>query len=404
MPDGGENLSISIAHGMGGIAAAEWNAVAGVGADGAGNPFLAHAFLAALEDSGSATAETGWAPHHVLAREAGGALVGAVPLYLKNHSYGEYVFDWGWAEAYERAGGRYYPKLQASVPFTPATGPRLMARALLPAARTHAIRQALAEALAGLARRNNLSSVHVTFPPEEEWRALGEAGWLLRTGQQFHWENRGYATFEDFLGALSSRKRKAIKRERRAVVEAGIEVRPLMGGEVTAAEWDQFHAFYLASAQTKWGHPYLTREFFHALGATMAERVVLVAAFRGGRLIAGALNLLGGGVLYGRNWGAGEDVKFLHFEACYYQAIDFAIAKGLTRVEAGAQGPHKLQRGYLPTPTYSAHWIADANFRRAVADYLARETRHVAHEMEELEDDSPFRKTDDAREEEDGGF
>ena len=389
---------------MGDIAVAEWNAVAGVDAGGGGNPFVTHAFLAALEDSGSATAESGWAPHHVLAREAGGALVGAVPLYLKNHSYGEYVFDWGWAEAYERAGGRYYPKLQVSVPFTPAAGPRLMVRPGLPALRTQSIRAALAEALAGLARRNNLSSVHVTFPPEDEWRALGDAGWLLRTGQQFHWENRGYATFEDFLAQLSSRKRKAIKKERRAVAESGLEVRPLMGGDVTAAQWDQFHAFYLASARTKWGQPYLTREFFHALGTTMPDRVLLVAAFRGARMIAGALNLMGGGVLYGRNWGAGEDVKFLHFEACYYQAIEFAIRHGLARVEAGAQGPHKLQRGYLPAATYSAHWIADEGFRKAVADYLRRETRHVAHEMEELEDYSPFKKSGDASETEDGGF
>jgi predicted N-acyltransferase len=404
MADGGERLSVSIHESMAAIPAHEWNAVAGIAPYGAGNPFLAHAFLLALETSGSATAETGWAPHHLFAREADGAPVGAVPLYLKNHSYGEYVFDWGWAEAYEGAGGRYYPKLQVSVPFTPATGARLITRPNLPEERARAVRRALADTLSGLARRNSLSSVHVTFQPEAEWRELGEAGWLLRTGQQFHWANRGYATFEDFLDQLSSRKRKAIKKERRAVAESGIEVRPLMGGEVTAAQWDQFHAYYLASARTKWGQPYLTREFFHALGATMPERVVLVAAFRGQHMIAGALNLMGDGVLYGRNWGAGEDVKFLHFEACYYQAIEFAIRHGLDRVEAGAQGPHKLQRGYLPVATYSAHWIADANFRRAVADYLRRETRHVEHEMDSLGAYSPFKKSGEAPETEDGGF
>ncbi len=392
MLDGGEQLFVSIVQGMGAVAASEWNAVAGIDALGAGNPFIAHEFLAALEVSGSATAEAGWAPHHILVRDVAGTLVGAAPVYLKNHSYGEYVFDWGWAEAFERAGGRYYPKLQVSVPFTPATGPRLIVRPELPAAHARAVRASLIEALEGLAARNKISSVHIAFPPEDEWRALGEAGWLQRTGQQFHWENRDYADFDAFLAALSSRKRKAIAKERRAVAQSGIAVRPALGGELGPAHWDAFFALYTASAVGKWGQPYLTREFFQRIGQTMAERIVLVVCEHDGRMIGGALNFLGAGVLYGRNWGSEADVKFLHFEACYYQAIEFAIRHGLKRVEAGAQGPHKIQRGYLPVPTYSAHWIADPGFRRAVADYLARETRHVEHEIEEMNEYSPFKR------------
>ena len=392
MSGAAEKWSIAIVHSIAEIKAVEWDQVAGVGEGTLGNPFVSHAFLKALEASGSATAETGWAPHHLLIRDASGAPVGAAPLYLKSHSYGEYVFDWGWAEAFERAGGRYYPKLQLSVPFTPASGPRLMVHHDLPADRARAVRASLIEALEGLAARNKISSVHVTFPSEDEWRALGEARWLQRTGQQFHWENRGYADFGAFVAALSSRKRKAIAKERRAVAQSGIAVRPVMGCELTLAHWDAFFDLYTASATEKWGQPYLTREFFQRIGQTMAERVVLVVCEHGGRMVGGALNFLGGGVLYGRNWGCEAQVKFLHFEACYYQAIEFAIRHGLARVEAGAQGPHKIQRGYLPTPTYSAHWITDPGFRRAVADYLARETRHVEHELDELSAYSPFKR------------
>ncbi|MFN0044333.1 MAG: GNAT family N-acetyltransferase [Alphaproteobacteria bacterium] len=374
------------------VGASEWDGAAGVDASGAGNPLVSHAFLAALESSGSATSETGWAPHHLLIRDALGTLVGAAPLYLKSHSYGDYVFDWGWAEAFERAGGRYYPKLQLSVSFTPATGPRLMARPDLPADRAHAVRAFLIEALKGLATRNGISSVHITFPPQDEWRALGKAGWLERTGQQFHWENHDYADFGAFVAALSSRKRKAIAKERRAVAQSGIAVRPVLGCELTPVHWDAFFDLYTASAAEKWGQPYLTREFFQRIGQTMAERIVLVVCEHNGRMVGGALNFLGGGVLYGRNWGCEAQVKFLHFEACYYQAIEFAIRHGLARVEAGAQGPHKIQRGYLPAPTYSAHWIADPGFRRAVADYLARETQHVEREIDELSSYSPFKR------------
>jgi len=392
MPDGQDAITIKLVNSIGAIPAADWDDCAGIGADGVGNPFLMHAFLAALEDSGSATAETGWAPHHLAATDAAGRMIGGAPMYLKGHSYGEYVFDWGWAEAYERAGGKYYPKLQVAVPFTPATGPRLLIRPGLPADRAETVRSALIGAMERVAGGNRLSSVHVTFPTEIEARALGQAGWLRRAGQQFHWENRGYGRFDDFLDALASRKRKTIRKERREVAESGVTVRPLTGGEIEPRHWDAFHRFYLATADHKWGNPYLTREFFHRIGETMADRILLVVAERGGRPVAGALNLMGDGTLYGRNWGCEGEFKFLHFEACYYQAIDFAIQHGLARVEAGAQGTHKIQRGYLPVETHSAHWIADPGFRDAVEKFLARERMHVHAEMAGLSEYSPFRK------------
>ncbi len=392
MPDGFEALAVTLAHRIGDVDAAAWDACAGVDTQGGGNPFVSHAFLAALEDSVSVGEKSGWVPHHLLVKDAGGTLLGAAPMYLKGHSYGEYVFDWGWAEAYERAGGQYYPKLQVAVPFTPVTGPRLMVRAGCPADLAAAVTHTLIDAIQRIARDNTLSSAHVTFPGEGEWQHLGKAGWLQRTGQQFHWDNRGYATFDDFLAALSSRKRKAIRKERREVAESGITIRPLTGGDLKPEHWDAFHRFYIATAEHKWGHPYLSREFFHRIGETMADRIVLVLAEDGGRAIAGALNLMGGGVLYGRNWGALGDYRFLHFEACYYQAIEFAIRHGLARVEAGAQGPHKIQRGYLPSPTYSAHWIADPRLRAAIENFLERERAHLEHEMMELSEYSPFRK------------
>jgi predicted N-acyltransferase len=352
------------------------------------NPFVSHAFFAALEASGSACARTGWGPRHLLAR-LDGVIAGIVPCYLKSHSQGEYVFDRGWADAFERAGGRYYPKLQASVPFTPATGPRLLIR---DAVDTELIGGALAAGLKALCDATEASSVHVTFAREEEWKLLAENGFLQRTDQQFHWHNEGYAGFEDFLKSLNSRHRKAIRRERREAVDNGITIHALTGSEITEEAWDAFFAFYMETGSRKWGRPYLTRAFFSLIGETMARDVLLVMARRNGRWIAGAINFIGSDALYGRNWGAIEHHPFLHFEVCYYQAIDFAILRGLKRVEAGAQGEHKIARGYLPQTTYSAHYIVDPDLRRAVRDYLGRERQYVAEAVRELTDAGPFRK------------
>jgi len=386
MPDGGDGYTIRVIDRIAAIPAAAWDACAGPD-----NPFLAHAFLDALEASGSATAETGWLPQHLALEDAGGRVLGVAPLYLKGHSYGEYVFDHGWADAYERAGGRYYPKLQCAVPFTPVTGPRLLVDPELGQEGGAAVADALIAGMLELARRHKVSSLHVTFPTRGEWERFGEAGFLQRMGQQFHWENQGYASFDDFLAALSSRKRKTIRKEREAALADGIIIRTLTGAAIEKRHWDAFFRFYISTSDRKWGSPYLTREFFDLIGARMADRIVLVMAEKNGRPIAGALNLRGGDTLYGRNWGCAGDFPFLHFEACYYRAIDFAITHGLRRVEAGAQGQHKIQRGYLPSPTYSAHWIRDPGFKRAVADFLARERRAVSHEMDELAELSPFR-------------
>jgi len=384
MADGGDGVTIKVVQRLAAIPAAEWDACAG-----ADNPFLSHAFLEALEASGSATAETGWLPQHLTLEDQEGRLLGAVPLYLKTHSYGEYVFDWGWASAYERAGGRYYPKLQCAVPFTPVTGPRLLLR---PDAGPDAA-ETLIAAMIELARRHKASSLHVTFPTPAQWQRLGDAGFLLRTGRQFHWENAGYATFDAFLDALNSRKRKQIRRERRDALTGGIEIETVTGDAIRPEHWDVFFRFYRATSDRKWGEAYLTRRFFTLIGERLAERIVLVLARKAGRYIAGALNLMGGDTLYGRNWGCSGDHPFLHFEVCYYRAIDFAIARGLKRVEAGAQGEHKIQRGYLPTPIYSAHWIRDPGFARAVEDFLVRERRAIAQEMEQLEETlSPFKR------------
>jgi uncharacterized protein len=352
------------------------------------NPFVSHAFLAALEVSGSAAARTGWQPQHLIA-ERGGEVVGVVPCYLKSHSRGEYVFDAGWAEAYERAGGSYYPKLQVSVPFTPATGRRLL---VAPGEDADLLRRALGKGLIELARMRDASSVHVTFAPRAEWELLGELGYLKRNDQQFHWENAGYATFEDFLASLASRKRKAIRRERSGALEAGIEVVRLTAKDLTEEAWDAFFAFYMETGSRKWGRPYLTRAFYSIIGETMADKVLLVMARRAGRFIAGAINFIGGDALYGRHWGAVEHHPFLHFELCYYQAIDYAIQNKLARVEAGAQGEHKLARGYMPVTTCSAHYIADPALRRAIADYLKRERAYVEAAGAELSALGPFRK------------
>ena len=312
-------------------------------------------------------------------------------MYLKNHSQGEYVFDWGWADAYERAGGRYYPKLQASIPFSPVTGPRLLVR---PGDIAETIRSALVAGLIEVAKQYGVSSLHVTFAEEPDANFLESSGFLIRHGHQFHWKNAGYETFDDFLGNLSSRKRKNIRKERRKVEESGIRMQTLNGADIKPEHWDEFHRFYVNTYDRKWGYPYLTRDFFAMLSEEMADQVALVRADIDDLAIAGALNFVGADALYGRNWGCAGRYKFLHFEACYYRAIDFAIERGLTTVEAGTQGPHKIQRGYLPQRTYSAHWIRDQGFRDAVADYLDRERRAEAGESDALSELSPFRRTE----------
>jgi predicted N-acyltransferase len=352
------------------------------------NPFVSHTFLNALEESGSATPQAGWAPSHILL-ELDGKLVGAAPAYLKSHSQGEYVFDHGWADAFERAGGRYFPKLQCAVPFTPATGPRL----LLGENENSALhRTALASALVQMSQQNELSSLHITFLPEEDWTALGKIGFLQRTDQQFHWLNQGYGTFDDFLGELSSAKRKNLKKERKRALENGLSIEWITGADITEAHWDAFWVFYQETGSRKWGRPYLTRGFFSLMGERMADDILMIFAMRDGQPIAGALNFIGGDALFGRYWGCTEYHKFLHFELSYYQAIDFAIARGLARVEAGAQGGHKLVRGYVPVTTYSAHWITDPGFRQAVAEYLEREREYIAEDMETMQRHTPFKK------------
>ncbi len=348
MPDGSATLTLTLHPRIAEISAADWDACAG-----GGNPFVSHAFLSALEDSGSANARTGWLPQHAVLRTEAGHVVAIAPMYAKSHSYGEYVFDHGWANALERAGGRYYPKLQVSVPFSPVPGPRLLRRpgTGVPVA---TLATALEQACGSLA----LSSVHVTFCSREEWDGLGDAGWLQRTGMQFHWENEGYSSFDDFLGALSSRKRKVLRRERRDANAAGLTFQALSGADIKERHWDAFYAFYQSTVDRKWGSAYLTRSFFSLLSERLGDKVVLMFADIDGKPVAGALNLAGDEALYGRNWGCHGDWPFLHFELCYYRAIDWAIEHGLKRVEAGAQGRHKIQRGYLPQPTYSAHWIA----------------------------------------------
>ena len=353
------------------------------------NPFLSHDFLWSLEEAGCATRKTGWLGQHLVLDGPGGRPAAVLPAYLKSHSMGEYVFDQGWADAFERAGGRYYPKLQVSVPFTPVTGRRLLVRPGPDAPRQ---RRLLANGIASLVERHGISSGHATFLPEPEWALLGDMGFLQRTDQQFHFINRGYRDFQDFLDALASRKRKAIRRERREALAAGLEIVHLTGSDLTEDAWDAFHAFYMDTGSRKWGRPYLNRTFFSLLGERLPDKVLLMMAKREGRPIAGALNLIGSHALYGRNWGAIEEHPFLHFELCYYQAIEWGIAHGMARVEAGAQGEHKLARGYEPVTTRSAHWIENGSFRRAVEDYLVRERAQVAHDVEVLAEYTPFRK------------
>jgi predicted N-acyltransferase len=385
-----DKLTARLAGSAASIGAAAWNACANPDGETSPHPFTRYEFFSAVEESGSASARTGWRPCHLVV-EDDGRVVGILPLYLKNHSQGEYVFDHGWADAFERAGGEYYPKLQASVPFTPVTGPRLLVAA---DADKDSVRTMLLAGGASAVKELRASSLHVTFLTEEEWKAAGDFGYLQRTDQQFHWENRGYASFDEFLGELSSSKRKNLRKERAAVREAGIAFDWLTGSDLTEAAWDQFFEFYIDTGGRKWGHPYLTREFFSRISASMADQILLVIARRGARPIAGALNFFGQGVLFGRNWGAVEYLPFLHFETCYYQAIDFAIANKFRKVEAGAQGAHKLMRGYLPVTTYSAHFIAHAGLRRAVSEYLDREREAVAEQIDELTELGPFRKTE----------
>jgi len=381
-------LTARVLSGMAEVPAALWDGLANPGPEPV-NPFVSHAFLLALEQSGSATARTGWRPCHLLLENAAAEPLGAMPCYLKSHSRGEYVFDWGWADAIERVGGRYYPKLQASVPFTPVTGPRLL---VPPGEQRDLHRTFLAEASLSLAEELGASSVHVTFLTGPEFSLLGTDRWLRRTDTQFHWHNRGYADFDDFLRDLSSRKRKNIRKERETVRRAGLSFRWLTGTDIAERHWDAFFGFYMDTGSRKWGSPYLTRRFFSIIGETMRDHVLLVMVERAGRPIAGALNFIGSDALFGRNWGAIEHHECLHFEACYYQAIEFAIARRLARVEAGAQGPHKLARGYLPSTTMSLHHIRDPRLARAVRDYLSAERLEVAENEALLSAHSPFRQ------------
>jgi predicted N-acyltransferase len=372
----GEAVTVEVASRVGALPADQWDALTG------GNPFVSHAFLSALEDSGSVGSRSGWDPAPLVVKRADGTLAGAIPAYLKSHSQGEYVFDHAWADAWHRAGGQYYPKLQIASPFTPATGPRLLG--------DPALAPVLIAGAEAMCRQNGLSSAHATFLSPEQVAPFEKAGWLLREDIQFHWENRGYASFDAFLASLASAKRKNLRKER-AAAQAGLEIRALSGGDLKQEHWDAFWRFYQDTGSRKWGRPYLTRDAFTLLWERMASAILLFLAFADGTPVAGALNFIGPDALYGRYWGAIVDKPFLHFELCYYQAIDAAIARGLSRVEAGAQGSHKLARGYEPVRTHSAHFIVHDGFREAVADYLVRERAGVAAEQLYLADRTPFR-------------
>ncbi len=372
-------ITARVAPAVGAVDAALWDAL-----NPGGNPFMSHAFLSALEDSGSVGKGTGWQSLPILIEDEAGELAGAVPCYAKGHSQGEYVFDHAWADAWQRAGGDYYPKLQIAAPFTPATGPRLLFR-------DERFALPLLRAVEALCRQNEFSSAHATFVEPAQHRFFEDAGWLRREDIQFHWHNRDYADFEDFLAALSSRKRKAIRKERSGALE-GVSIKRLSGADIRPEHWDAFWLFYQDTGARKWGTPYLTRAAFDLFGERMGESVLLVLAYQDGMPIAGALNFVGPEALYGRYWGCLVDKPFLHFELCYYQAIDIAIERGLMRVEAGAQGGHKLARGYEPVTTTSMHFLADPGFRRAVEDFLDRERRGVAIDRLHLGGHTPFRK------------
>ena len=391
--EAGGEYAVRGAATIGAFSESEWNSFAGTTRDdieNGYNPFVSFAFLSALEESGCAVGRSGWQGHHLRLEAPGGALLGAVPCYVKSHSQGEYVFDHGWADAFERAGGRYYPKLQVSVPFTPATGPRLLVRSS--GVDRGTVKSALAAGLKAVTDRLGVSSAHVTFAEAPDIAALEQAGFLRRTDQQFHFFNDNYANYEAFLATLASRKRKALKRERREALADSISIDWLTGSDLTESAWDDFFAFYMDTGGRKWGRPYLNRRFFSLIGEGMRDDILLVMARRGGRYIAGAINFIGSNALYGRNWGCIEDHPFLHFEVCYHQAIDFAIHRKLKRVEAGAQGEHKLARGYMPVTTQSAHYIAHPGLRKAISDYLHRERREVANVGQYLGQHGPFRK------------
>ncbi len=376
MADRDADIIARLAPGVASLEPAAWDRLAGA------DPFLSHAFLAALEQSGSVGPGTGWSPAPILIEGEGGAIVAAAPAYLKGHSQGEYVFDHGWADALERAGGQYYPKLQIAVPFTPVPGARLLGAAP----------QQLLAAAEAVVEQNNLSSAHITFVDDAGAAECARRGWLMRSGIQYHWLSRGYAGFDDFLGALTSRKRKAIRKER-AVAREGLEFAALRGAEIGAAEWDAMWAFYQDTGSRKWGRPYLTRDFFDRIAAAKSDSLLLFLAYRDGGAIAGALNLIGADTLYGRYWGASEELPFLHFELCYHQAIEWAIVNGLTSVQAGAQGEHKLARGYQPVPTCSAHFLAESGFRRAVADFLDQERTAIEQEIAWQSEALPYRSS-----------
>ncbi|MBZ9774906.1 GNAT family N-acetyltransferase [Mesorhizobium sp. CO1-1-8] len=386
------DYSIRVAAGIGAFTCDEWNGLAGTArgdVETSYNPLVSFAFLIALEDSGCAVRRTGWQGHHLRLEDGQGRLLGAVPCYLKSHSQGEYVFDHGWSDAFERAGGRYYPKLQSAVPFSPVTGPRLLVTRGEDSAR---VKAGLAAGLKAVTQKLGVSSAHVTFAQESDVEVLEAAGFLHRTDQQFHFFNEGFSTYDDFLATLASRKRKAMKKERREALGNGISIDRLTGKDLTEKAWDDFFAFYMDTGSRKWGRPYLNRQFFSLIGERMADDILLVMAKRNGRYIAGAINFIGSDALYGRNWGCIEDHPFLHFEVCYHQAIDFAIERKLKVVEAGAQGEHKLARGYRPVTMHSAHYIAHPGLRNAVADYLRRERQEVERMSEYLEEHTPFRK------------
>ena len=382
-----DQTTVKILHGIEEIDEKVWDSCAN--ASSPFNPFLSHRFLLALEKSKSVAPESGWQPFHLLV-EKGKKLIGVVPMYLKSHSQGEFVFDYGWADAWQRAGGSYYPKLQCSVPFTPATGPRLLARDPSPENLN-----TLVNATIEVAQKTKVSSLHMTFMQKDQWEATKEQGFLSRIDQQFHWHNAGYETFDDFLGDLASKKRKNLKRERRGALENDISIEWATGDSIAEEHWDAFYHFYVDTGARKWGSPYLTREFFSLIGENIPQDILLIMAKRNDAYIAGALNFIGGDTLFGRNWGCIEDHRFLHFEVCYYQAIDFAIQHNLKKVEAGAQGSHKVARGYLPQATYSAHWISDPNFKDAVKRFLDDERKYVEEDIAYIETRSPFSSNTD---------
>ena len=384
MADGNGSYIARIVENISDISAKDWDTLAGNT-----NPFVSHAFLSAIEETGCATQQTGWLPHHLIIEDESNKIIAASPLYIKSHSQGEYVFDHGWAHAWEQAGGSYYPKMQVSIPFSPITGPRLLTN---DQDLTGTSKLSLIKALETVCLKLNLSSVHVTFSTEDEWDLMGQSGWIQRIGRQYHWHNRDYSTFDDFLNELTSRKRKAIRKERRTIVDQNLVVRPYVGGDIQASHWDSFYRFYIDTYDRKWGYPYLTRAFFEAIQERLGDNIVLMIAELDGLPVAGALNLCSANTLYGRNWGCIEDFPFLHFETCYYQAIDFAIANNISRVEAGTQGPHKIQRGYEPVETYSAHFIPNNSFRDAVENFCREEKREVEREILRTNEHSPYRQ------------